>query len=64
MENPKLDWKRVCATPFKTLACIRGRFRRRLMEEIAGISPALPHKRFCVYQISINAEIPRQIKRM
>jgi hypothetical protein len=51
-----LDWKRVYATPFKTLACIRGRFRHRLMEEIAGISPALSHKRFCVCQISVTAE--------
>lgn len=53
MENPYWIGKGFLRHPFKTLACIRGRFRRRLMEEIAGISPALPHKRFCVCQISI-----------
>lgn len=56
MENPYWIGKGFVRTPFKTLARICGRFRRRLMEEIAGISPALPHKRFCVCQISVTAE--------
>jgi hypothetical protein len=67
MENPYWIGKGFVRHPLKRLPVSVDGLDAG-MEEIAGISPALPHKRFCVCQISIWLSVkgiaPLQIARI